>query len=82
MLSIVVLTPKLAGIAAPSALISPSCSLSRLRFGVLLVLWAETSCCSGEEQFGELDCWDCFEPASPPRAEVRGETRPVYKNWG
>lgn len=39
----------------------------------------EISCCRGEECAGDVDC-DCWVlEMSPPRLEVRGETRPVWK---
>ena len=30
----------------------------------------------------EVECWLAFEPESPPRVEVRGNTRPVWRGTG
>ena len=76
---IVLLPPRLPGTAAPSPLTFPCIFAAAFKFGVFDVdcPWG-TSCCKGDEWTGEVEGWD-FDPASPPRVDVRGETRPVCR---
>lgn len=41
-----------------------------------------TSFARGDECCGEVERWLAFEPDSPPRVEVRGDTRPVWRGTG
>ena len=53
------------------------------KFGVfdrLCVFW--TSFARGDGCCVEVECWLAFEPESPPRVEVRGDTRPVWRGTG
>ena len=88
MLSVVDLPPKLPGTAVVASFGSPlefTLSLfgAGFKFGVCdkLGLFC-SSLVSGDECCGESECWLALEPPSPPRVEVRGETRPVWRGRG
>jgi len=51
------------------------------KFGVDWDSDCRISFCSGDMWTGDVDLVECLLPASPPRVEVRGDTRPVWTLW-